>query len=673
MLEKDLSKSFTEIAESLLEKKTLDSVFDTITKTACSFFNASASSIMLFDIDKEFLTIVRSYNLSPEYLKVVKVRKDQEIAGKVCQEKKPRFVVNALKLFQDIEDNFTVQWVKKEGLITLVCAPLLLKDEPIGCLNIYYRYQQDTFADWNALDFFTKLAALSIEHSRLIEEIQNNAKMFSVLGEIGLFLASSFDINEIMKTFLSTATYIINADAGGLILIDPEKSSILEAYEYNKGESTPKRYTSSAHLINGISSDIIRTKKPVVISDTGSHPNVNPVILDKKYVAIIGVPLISKEKIMGILYVNSLIPRNFTKEEVDYLSILSNYAAVALENSKLYEKIALEAKETAILYEVSQSFISSLDFEQLLKNILRRLIDTFGYLNLAVFLIDEESQELKLISYINYPDEVKNMKIKIGEVGITGHVALTKKMYYSPDVTNDPYYIKGVEEARSEVCLPLMIGDRVIGVLDVESPENNGFTQDDIKLLSSLCAQIAIALENCHLYEEAKKLSLTDPLTMLPNRRNFDIFIDTEIKRAERYRRPFSILMIDFDNFKNYNDKFGHTAGDSVLQKFALLMKESIRDVDFVGRYGGDEFVVILPETGAIFAWEVAERMRKKIAAQSLNPNVTLSIGIATFPDDSRDKKTLINLADQACYEAKQMGGNCVNFATKPTNTKEEK
>jgi diguanylate cyclase (GGDEF)-like protein len=185
-------------------------------------------------------------------------------------------------------------------------------------------------------------------------------------------------------------------------------------------------------------------------------------------------------------------------------------------------------------------------------------------------------------------------------------------------------------------------------------------------MLTGLSAQIAIALENSRLFEEAKKLSLTDPLTSLPNRRSFEIFLNGEIRRASRYRRTFSLLMIDYDNFKNYNDAYGHIAGDDILQTFSLLLKETIRDVDFLGRYGGDEFIAVLPETDRTFALEVAERMRKKIQNQKLNPAITLSIGIASFPNDSDNQEMLINLADRACYEAKELGGNCVNFASKP-------
>lgn len=664
-MENGLYKSLTAIAEALLEKKGLNSVFDTIAKMACSFFNASASSIMLFDEKKEYLTIARSYNLSADYLKVVKVRRGQEVAGKVCETKKPRFIPDVLALFREISDDFTVEWAGKEGLVSLVCAPLLLKDEPIGCLNVYYRKTQKSFQNESAMEFFTRLAALSIEHSKLIHQSEDKTQVLTVLEEVGLLLTSSFDINEIMKVFLSTAVSITNTDAGALVLVDDTGTKVLDAFEYNKGSNMPKRYVSTARLTNGISGEAIKTRKPVVIPDLSKCENINPVSLDKKRAATVAVPLITRGKPIGILYVDSFTPRDFSRNEIDYLVILCNQAAIALNNTELYKKLTREAQEMTLLYEVSQSFMSTLDFDKLLVNILERLKNTFGYLNLAILLVDEETQELYPRSYINYPKYIKKLRFKIGRDGISGHVAETKKMYYCPDVSKDPYYIVGAEKAKSELCFPLMLGDRVIGTLDVESPEINGFTEDDMKLLSGLSAQIAVALYNSQLFEQTKALSLTDPLTSLPNRRSFDMFIEAEIRRAGRYHRSFSLLMVDFDNFKKYNDAFGHPAGDKILKKCSQLMKETIRDVDFLGRYGGDEFISVLPETDSTFALEVAERMRKTIAAQSIEPRITLSIGIAAFPQDSNSKNTLIEIADDACYEAKQLGGDCVNFASK--------
>lgn len=664
MIEKDLTRTFPKMADALLGKVALDSLLDAVTKTACSFFNASSSSIMLFDKEKTCLTIVRSCNLSEAYLKAVKVGRDQEIAGKVCSDKKSRFVKDIGRFFEELGDELTVQWAKKEGLVSMVCAPLVVQDEAIGCLNLYYSEIKESFTEFNALDFFTRLAALSIEHHRLLSDIEVKTRMVAVLGEIGLRITSSFDINEIARVFLSTAIRVTNCDTGAIILVDRQRKRVVDAFEYDSQEGGPRRYRSSARLAEGISGEILRNEKPVIVPDLLEYPGANPVALEKGRRAVIGLPLIVRGRIVGILYVDAKIPREFSREEVEYLALLCNYASVAIENAKLYESLTREAEQFAILYDVGKTFISTLDFDKLLNNILSRLTVFFGTLNMAVFLADEGKNELKLRAYMNYPESMKNLRIKIGGTGIAGHVAGTRMMYYAPDVAKDPYYVRGVEEAQSEICFPLIIGERLIGVLDVESAEINRFTEDDINLLSTLSTEIAIALDNSRLYEEMKTLSLTDPLTGLANRRSFELFLDGEARRAERYHRPFTLLMIDFDNFKSYNDRHGHAAGDEVLKKFGRLMKNSTRDVDFLGRYGGDEFVAILTETEVGLAGEVAERMRQVIEAQTGEPRVTLSIGIATYPSDSAERGELLRLADRACYEAKQQGGNRVKSVT---------
>src|SRR4030043_1865489 len=262
MTDNTLYQNLTSITQSLLEKKSLNNVFDAITKTACSFFNASASSIMLFDKEREYLTITRSYNLSEQYLRVVKVGKDQEIAGKVCQEKKPRFISDVIGLFEKVDDKFTVDWAQKEGLVSLVCAPLLLKDVAIGCLNIYYRNPQHSFLNESGLDFFTRLAALAIDYSQLIEQTEDKTRILTVLEEVGLLLTSSFDFNKIMAVFLPTAVLISKTHTGGLILLDPVTAAVIDAYEYRKGDDFPKRLMESERWHMDITQEIIKRKKP---------------------------------------------------------------------------------------------------------------------------------------------------------------------------------------------------------------------------------------------------------------------------------------------------------------------------------------------------------------------------------------------------------------------------
>lgn len=667
MLSKQIFDELTKVTKTLLEKRAPDSIYEQITTSICTLLKASAALLVIYDEKEKVFSATHAHHLSELYLRSAK--KDIAIAHSVLKKKRTKIVRDIKQLYRKRDKNI-LNLIKKHNIASLVSTPLRLGTTTLGCLNIYFRRTLKSFKEKEVLDFFVRMSALAIAHAQSNNRIEETTRMINGLEEIGELFASSFKISEMMKVMLSTAVNMSNTDSGSLILIDEKNKKILNAYEYNKRTKKTKEYESTARLEEGISGEILRTKRTLTIVDMSTHNNVNPVAIKKRRVSVVGIPLIARERVIGILFLDSLTPRFFTQTQVDYLTLFSNQAAITLDNALLDNIVKRETKETALLYEVSQSLISTLDFDQLLKNILQHMKETFDFLNVSVLLVDEEQQMLYTHSSISYSPEDYNLRLKIGKDGITGHVAKSKRMYYSPDVRQDNYYVAGNKKTRSEVCFPLLIGERLIGVLDVESARVNGFTQDGIRLLSSLSAQIAIAIDNARLYVETKKLSLTDPLTLLSNRRSFDIFIDAEIKRAERYRRTFVVMMIDFDNFKIYNDKYGHTAGDAVLQKLSKIMKDIIRDVDFLCRYGGDEFVSILPETDASFALDVAERMRKKISAQKIQPKITLSIGIASFPHDARDKSRLIDLADQACYEAKQRGGNRVLFTFKPKEDK---
>jgi diguanylate cyclase (GGDEF)-like protein len=653
----------TKLTNTILERKTTDSTYEQIIKSACTLLNASAALLLIYDKKGKTLTAKHAYRLSSEYVR--SAQKDTAIAYSVYEKGRTR-IIRDIKKIHGKKDKTILDLLKKNGIGSFVSVPLRVDNTSFGCLNVYYRRRLTSLKTREVLDFVAKMTALAIMQVRLRNRIEESTRLINGLGEIGALSTATMKVDEIMAALLTTAVNIGNADSGGLILIDERNKKILNACEYSRRSKKMRTYESSARLDQGMSGEILKSKRALTVSDIGTYKNVNPVAIEKKRVSVAGIPLIARGRVIGILFLNSHTRRAFTQGETDYLTLLANQTAIALDNTMLDDIVKREAKETALLYEVSQSLISTLDFDQLLKNILQHLKETFDFLNISVLLVDEEQQMLYTHSSISYSPEDRNLRLKIGKDGITGHVAKNKRMYYSPDVQKDNYYVAGSNKTRSEVCFPLLIGERLIGVLDVESAHVDGFAPDALRLLSSLSAQIAIAIDNARLYAETKKLSLTDPLTSLSNRRSFDIFIDAEIKRAERYRRTFVVMMIDFDNFKNYNDKYGHSAGDSVLQKLSKIMKDIIRDVDFLCRYGGDEFVSILPETDASYALDVAERMRKKIAAQKIQPKITLSIGIASFPHDARDKSRLIDLADQACYEAKQRGGNRVLFTFKP-------
>jgi diguanylate cyclase (GGDEF)-like protein len=230
---------------------------------------------------------------------------------------------------------------------------------------------------------------------------------------------------------------------------------------------------------------------------------------------------------------------------------------------------------------------------------------------------------------------------------------------------------KRKEQGRRIVAVPLVCGDRMLGVMEAtrEGEQPRSFKPSEVTLLEALSLPIASALANAVRIAEAERLSQTDDLTKLHNARYLRQFLLNEIRRARRYGSSVAALFLDLDDFKRINDVHGHLVGSHVLMEMAAVILSSVRDTDAVARYGGDEFVIVLPDTGTELAGTVAERIREKIehfeftGGRRLKLRLTASFGVAAFPLHASSPQQLVACADTAMYEAKAAQKNCVRFA----------
>jgi diguanylate cyclase (GGDEF)-like protein len=231
--------------------------------------------------------------------------------------------------------------------------------------------------------------------------------------------------------------------------------------------------------------------------------------------------------------------------------------------------------------------------------------------------------------------------------------------------------IRKTESGRRIIAVPLINGERVMGVVEGvrDDAGARAFTKANVRLLDALALPVASALANSLRVAEAERLSQTDDLTKLHNARYLRQYLLSEVRRARRYGSSVAALFFDLDDFKRVNDEHGHLVGSHVLMEMASIILGSVRDTDVVARYGGDEFVVVLPESGVEQASLVAERMRLKIernvftGGRNLRLHLTASFGVATFPRQAQSPQQLVANADAAMYEAKAAGKNCIRFA----------
>lgn len=255
------------------------------------------------------------------------------------------------------------------------------------------------------------------------------------------------------------------------------------------------------------------------------------------------------------------------------------------------------------------------------------------------------------------------------EQGLTGKILAAGKSIYIPDVEQngevEGLHFGSPDCARSILAVPLRVGDRIIGMLSSQSYQPNAYTTEDQYLLEMLAATAAIAIENSRLLKEIQWLAITDPLTGLYNRRRLFELAGREVERYRRFGRPFCVYMLDIDHFKEINDTYGHIAGDQVLVELAQRLKKRTRDIDIIGRYGGEEILVVLPETQLPQAVQAAERARIYVQERPIHTErgdipVTISAGVAQIEAHIPELASLVDRADSAMYAAKQAGRNQV-------------
>ncbi|MFO1463396.1 MAG: diguanylate cyclase [bacterium] len=355
------------------------------------------------------------------------------------------------------------------------------------------------------------------------------------------------------------------------------------------------------------------------------------------------------------------------QEELKFKGMLEEKAKIITStNRKLEESL----HELSVLYNISQALTGSIDLDELCNMLGEVIVRNVGVQDFAILLLEEETQklEVKAANGFRKNDSIRELKFDLGE-GISGKVAKQKQAVYIPDTSKDAQYMhyKGAKpEDGSFLCLPIVAKGLSLGAINFSRKETDGFTNNDIRLLTAVASQIAIALENARLYAKTKELSLIDDLTQVYNRRHFQKILEMEFKRAKRFNRPLSLLMVDVDHFKEFNDTFGHLEGDRVLAELAAVLAENLREVDTVARYGGEEFSVILPNTALSDAHQVALKLRDLVGkmhavqGRPASQQVTVSIGAAAFDAGTESLEDLITHADVALYKAKSQGRNRV-------------
>ena len=553
------------------------------------------------------------------------------------------------------------QTLLAEGMTDLMAVSLQTREHNFGVL-LFPHAERRMFGSSN-LRLLIGLAlqiALTLENYVVMHEAQRRTKEYELLTEIGQAISSHLDQDEVLRTVQVELGQIF--DASTFYIAFQEEDEIHFELEIEGGIILPKR---SRRVGNGLTEHIIRTGEPLLIESDLEQTRAKlgvDFVPPQPARSFCAVPIFLGGKSVGVMAALSTERESqFMARDLEVMQTVARQLGVAIENARLFTEEQRRARHLAFLNNISKMAISSEDAEQMMADIVREIQKNFHYDHIGIGIMDYAAKDIEIKAEAGTTSQTLGRRIAVGS-GVLGKVARTQ---VSALVQNaGPGQLAGVlPESRAVLCLPITYGESLLGVLNVESRDENAFAPQDVLILNTLADLLATALHNSLVFQRLQQQSITDGLTGIKTRRFFWEALSSEWKRASRSGRPFSVVLIDLDKFKEVNDSLGHLEGDLVLARVGRLLEQKCRQSNVVARYGGDEFIILMPETGIEQAQVLAERLRLWLATDPMleEHQITGSFGVASFPVHGFSMEDLIRVADAGMYVAKHAGGNQVS------------
>jgi diguanylate cyclase (GGDEF)-like protein len=507
------------------------------------------------------------------------------------------------------------------------------------------------------------------DRKRVEQSEREEHALAEALRDAASALNSTLDFEEVLERILTNVNRVVPNDAVNIMLVEKGIASVIRGQGYAERdlEGALKALRWKVEDIP-VFRQMSETAQPVVIPDTLDYADWKTFPESEWVHSYAGAPIFVKGQLVGFLNLDSAQPGFFTSRDSERLRAFADQAAVAIENARLYTELQERATEAAALYRASAQLIDTgKDVMAVAERITQLVTREFGQVDCGVLLVDPLGTFLTRVARSGDFKVTIKAPLSVNGPGLTVAAVCTGQLTYAPDVRLDARYISDNPETRSELDVPLVASGRVIGVLDLQSPELDAFDERARRIVSSFAESAGLALENARLYTEIQQLAIMDELTGLYNYRGLFELGQREVERARRFGRPLSALFIDIDSFGNFNKKYSHAIGNRVLRVIAERSRQNVRTVDLVARYGGEEFVILLPEADAPIAIQVSERLRKDIEATRIptecgDLSVTVSIGAAELTPDITLLSVLLDRADDAEHAAKRKGGNCIEI-----------
>ncbi|MES2046994.1 MAG: diguanylate cyclase [Pseudomonadota bacterium] len=500
-----------------------------------------------------------------------------------------------------------------------------------------------------------------ISKLKLAEKMQESLRAISEASQSAESLMELFQrIHEVIGELLPAKNFFV-------ALYDENTNDLTFPYFIDEFDAPPEARKLDEHTL---SARVIRSRQALLLTpetDVTKAQNSTSIV-GSDSLDWLGVPLMIRDRVIGVLVVQSYSGAvRYTERDQQLLQFVSAQTAIAIERKQTQDRLDYEKRIQTALHNISEAAHASENLQELFAHIHQIISDLLPAKNLFVALYDNAKDELSFPYFVDENDAAPGPR-KLGEGTLSSRVIKTGEALLLTRDQPDKILEPGAKLVGSAFLdwlgVPLIAHKRTIGVLAVQSYAGViRYTEKDKDLLKFVSTQIATAIDRKQTDERIRHLAQHDVLTDLPNRALFNDRLQVAIIKNARYKEPLALMYLDLDKFKPVNDTYGHAVGDLLLKEAALRISQSVRVSDTVGRVGGDEFLVLLhnikaPESAAVVAEKIRAALAQPFAILEHTLHISGSIGVAIYPENGCDQKTLAISADAAMYQAKNEGGN---------------
>ncbi len=515
-----------------------------------------------------------------------------------------------------------------------------------------------------ALRLSAELFSAAIQRQTMQSEMEQHQQTLDVMQEIIMLALQSYTLESMGQTLVDHLGMLTGAEHAFFTLWDEEQQRVVPLAAYGKYRDV---YSRMAPKAGGqtLTAAALERGGTLIVEDTLNTPYLDPQIARQfETRCMLVLPLIADGQRLGALLLGYSHPHTFTAQEIAIGERTAALVALVLLKFKAVARAERRAQEADTLRHAGAAIVSTLQLNEVIERILDELQKVIPYDSASVQLLKDG--ELEIVGGRGWEDARQVLGIRFPLDGSNPNTVViqTLEPLLLKDTSSYPTFQKPPHHRiRSWLGVPLLAHGRAIGLLAIDSYHENFFTQEHVNLLTAFANQVAMALENARLYEETQMQALTDPLTGLYNRRGLIELGKIELGRVLRQQKPFSCVMLDIDHFKRVNDTYGHLVGDQVLHVLARRCEKATRELDLIGRYGGEEFLILLPEADWHAALNIANRLRILVAEAAIPTRVgplrvTISLGVSQYTATDGGLEALIERADRALYQAKERGRN---------------